>query len=125
MTVADAEHLLGQVAQPGETRGNVQARLAGRDITPERRPGRPLCDVLLRAEWEAEGDDGEWMDRQGGQTVADLAGLDPLEVHSIIRLWYYDADRSLVSNTDVKAYLFFDAEDRLMGCWVDEVHIGL
>ncbi|WP_169975559.1 hypothetical protein [Tautonia rosea] len=125
MNVADAEHLIGQVASLGETWEDVQARLAGRDITPEHRPGRPLCDILLRDEWDAEGADGEWMDGQGDQTVADLAGLDPQEVHSIIRLWYYDANRSIVSNTEVMAYLFFDAESRLLGRWVDEHHIGL
>ncbi len=59
---------------------------------------------------------GRW---DGKHTPAAQAGLSEDDVFSLIRVVYPDADRGLISTTEITVYLFFDEEGRLLRHWVD------
>lgn len=125
MTVTRANDLFQAGVRPGQTRAEVEACLASQGIQPEQgASAAQVCFCVLHRR-----DDtallGDWIGSRGNQTVAELAGLDINDVYSVVRVTYPDADRSLLSRTEVRTYLFFDEHERLIRQWVDEFQITL
>jgi hypothetical protein len=125
MTVAQSERLFGDGLAPGQCREEVEAWLVSQGIPPSSatQPGRISYDISERR------DDvtfkGWWMDCRGNRTVAEWAGLDVDAVYSAIRVTYPDARRPLIGWIELKVYLFFNADRRLIRHWMDEFHVSL
>jgi len=125
MTVDRADNLFRQAFQSGQSREDVETWLTSQGI--------PQGDAFLLRSTSYEllrrPDDGsrkgEWMDARGDQTVAECAGLNANAVDSIIRVSYPDSGRRQSTQTEVRVYLFFDRNDRLLGQWVDEFYWSL
>jgi hypothetical protein len=50
-------------------------------------------------------------------------GLSRPSATRLIRVSYPDADRSLLCQTQITVYLFFDGNNRLLKHWVDEFYL--
>jgi hypothetical protein len=120
MTTARADVLFGGGVQPRQSRRQVETWLASQGILPAAsfRPEVVSYNLLRRREDEIL--KGWWMDCNGNQTVAECAGLDVDKVYSFIRVTYPDSARFLFGQAEVRVYLFFDAEDRLIRHWSDQ-----
>lgn len=121
--VPQADRLVASGVHPGQNRQEVEAWLASRGIRAGSAHGDTSYLVLHRRDEESA---REWMDMLGNQTVAELAGLDGADVHSIIRLSNPVPVRpSFFGHMQVKVYFFFDANDRLIRYWVTEFSISV
>jgi|GEM_PF-3763428 len=83
---------------------------------------RTCYGVLLRREDVTF--PGWWMPCRGRRTVAECAGLSVDAVYSVVCLCY-PASASLLGDTEVTVYFFFDKEERLIRHWADEFTISL
>ena len=123
MTSARANRLFGQALRTGQSRAEVEAWLASEGIPRGARfPDRGINFDILQRRNDLPGN-SPWMDGRGNQTVAECAGLKVDSVSSVIRVSYPDADRSLLCQTQITAYLFFDGNNRLLKHWVDEFYL--
>jgi uncharacterized OB-fold protein len=124
MTAARAEALAAKGVHPGQSRSEVEAWLAAQGVPREWtfRPTRTCYGVLHRREDVTF--PGWWMPCRGSQTVAECAGLRVDAVHSVVCLCY-PASASLLGQTEVTVYFFFDKNERLIRHWADEFTISL
>jgi hypothetical protein len=122
MTAARADALAARGVRPGQTRTEVEAWLVAQGIPHEWtfRPTRTCYGVLHRREDVTF--PGWWMPCRGSQTVAECAGLSVGAVHSVVCLCY-PASASLLGDTEVTVYFFFDKDERLIRHWADEFSI--
>jgi hypothetical protein len=123
MTSVRANRLFGQALRTGQNRAEVETWLASEGI-PRALGFRDRgigFDLLQRRDDLPQ--NGPWIDGRGNQTVAECAGLKVDSVCSLIRVSYPDADRSLLCQTQITVYLFFDGNDRLLKHWVDEFYL--
>jgi hypothetical protein len=121
MTVARANNLCQAALPPGTSREDVQVWLASQGTTANGHAHRPYYDVLYRP--VIADSEPWWMDRIGNETVAECAGLRVDDVFRLLRIKYPDADRFFLGRTEIKVYLFFDNNDRLIKYWVKEFHL--
>jgi hypothetical protein len=115
--------LFGQAVRTGQKRAEVETWLASEGIPRGSGfPDRGISFDVLRRRDDLPGN-SPWMDCRGNQTIAECAGLKVDSVSSVIRVSYPDADRSLLCQTQITVYLFFDGNDRLLKHWVDEFYL--
>ncbi len=125
MTVSKADNLFAHGVQPGQTVDEVKAWLASRSIPPQSSStanGGYYSNLCRREDATFE---SWWMDRLGNQSVAECAGLNGDNVHSIMRVEYPEADRSIFIVTRITVYLFFDENERLIRYWIGKFFVGL
>jgi hypothetical protein len=114
MTLKAAKQQFAVVSVAGKSQDAVQAWLSSQGI---------LWDVLERREDTTF--KGWWMDCLGRQTVAECAGLNVDDVHSVVRVRYPDASRYFLGQTEITVYFFFDAKGLLLRQWASEFNMGL
>lgn len=124
MTVELACQLFERGPRPGASSEEVEAWLMHRGIFPVSHPSKRRVRYGIHCREEGARLEDRWMDARGSKTVAELAGLDAKEVHSYLRVEYPDAARTLVSQTEIRTYYFFDANDRMLRYWIGEIIYG-
>ena len=125
MSVSRADRMFREGVWPGQSQSEVEAWLASQGIPRQHEmyTDNVCYNVVHRPEEVVF--KGLWMDCRGSQTMAECAGLDVDTVFSFICVTYPDAARLLLGYTEVRVYLFFDEQNRLIRHWVDEFHISL
>jgi len=128
MSVSVAERLFAIAVTPGSSVEDVRNWLASQSIPDGRNVGDWAHTVYYDLDRRPEGGNlsiDRTIDLTGDHTVAELAGLQNKNVHSIIRVQYPDADRFLFDCwTAITVFVFFDAEGRVIGRWIHENEFG-
>ncbi len=121
MTVKKAERMADAGPLAGSSLDVVKTWLTSRGVTSIPAGTGPYYGVFRRGREGASSN--TWMDKRGGQTVAECAGLKTGDVNSFIRVTYPDPDRYFMGMDEITIYFFFDTKDRLVRHWVDVFHI--
>jgi hypothetical protein len=124
MTVIQAEWLFSKAVKPGNSVEEVRNWLISQSIPDSRNTNDVFHTVHYDLDRRPEGGNLS-TDQHTNRTVAELAGLQNEDVHSIIRVQYPEADRfPLGCWTAITVYIFFSAEGRAIRYWIHENEFG-